>query len=78
MNTLLFLNLGAPELILIIFIGVIPLILALICLVDILRADFKDGTKKLLWVVIVLVAPVLGALIYLLFGRRQKVQSDSR
>lgn len=74
MRNLLFLNLGTPEIILILFIGVLPFILALICLIDILKSNFRDSTTtKLIWVLIVLVAPVIGSLIYIFFGKQKKM-----
>ena len=78
MKTILFLNLGMPEIILILFFGFIPLILMLICLADIIRSDFKGSSTKLIWVLIVLFAPVLGSLIYLLFGKSQKILPGNR
>lgn len=55
------------------FLG-IPAILWLWALIDLLRSDFKDTTTKLIWVVIIVFLPVLGALLYLLIGRGQKVK----
>ncbi|HEY0670439.1 MAG TPA: PLDc N-terminal domain-containing protein [Sphingobacteriaceae bacterium] len=73
MSQLLFIaGLGGPELIVIFFIAGVPLILMLFCLVDIIRSDFKDSTTKLLWVLLVVLAPLIGSLLYLLFGRKQK------
>ena len=73
MNTLLFINLGMPEILLLLFIAGVPFILLLVCVIDILKSDFKDSTTKLIWILIVLFLPVLGSLIYLLMGRSQKV-----
>ncbi|MCC8409553.1 PLD nuclease N-terminal domain-containing protein [Mucilaginibacter sp. UR6-1] len=64
-----FLSLGTPEIILIFFVVIIPIL----TLIDIVRSDFKDQFTKLLWVVIVLLAPFIGCLLYLLIGRSQKV-----
>lgn len=74
MSTTLFLNLGTPEL-LIIFLVVLPVFLIIYCLTDIMRSDFKDSTTKLLWVIIVLVAPFIGSIIYIMLGKNQKVTS---
>lgn len=68
----MFLNLGTVELVLILTFGVVPFGLMLYCLIDIVKSNFKDGTNKLVWVLIVLFAPVIGGLLYLLFGRKQK------
>lgn len=66
-----YLNLGTPELILI---GIIifPLILIVVTLVDILKNKVINTNTKLLWIIAIFIAPVLGALIYLLWGKHQK------
>lgn len=66
---LAFLSLGTPEILLVGLLLIIPLI----TLIDIIRSDFKDQSTKLLWAVIVLVAPFLGCLLYFVMGRQQKV-----
>lgn len=78
MTYLLFLGLGLPEILLILFTAGIPFILMLICIIDLVRSEFKDSTTKLIWILIVLFLPMLGSLIYLLIGRNQKTLSDSR
>lgn len=67
----LFLNLGTPELMLI---GMVlwPLILFGIVALDIVRNTGLNQNTKLLWIIIVLLAPIIGALIYLLWGRNNK------
>ncbi|MGX5688849.1 PLD nuclease N-terminal domain-containing protein [Arcticibacter tournemirensis] len=44
------------------------------CLVDVLRSDFKDRNVKPLWCLVIILAPILGSLIYLLVGRSQKIR----
>jgi hypothetical protein len=57
-----------------IFLGVIlPLILLLWALIDILRSNFKDSTIKLVWIIVVIFVPLIGAILYLVLGRSQKV-----
>jgi hypothetical protein len=72
MHKLLYIGgLGLPEIILL----MIPLsYFALIayCLVAILRSDFKDNTNKLIWVLVVLLAPFIGSILYLAIGRNSK------
>lgn len=72
MQTLLF-SIGTPEIIILLITGLVPLAFAVVCLVDIVRSDFKDSTTKVLWALVVLLAPVLGSLIYLLVGKNHKV-----
>lgn len=80
MEKLLYLNIGASEIImLIILFGVLPsLILTIYCLFDITRSKFKDPTNKLLWTLIVLfLAPIIGSILYLVLGRSQKISAES-
>ena len=57
-----------------IFLGVIlPLILLLWALIDILRSNFKDSITKLVWIIVVIFVPLIGAILYLVLGRSQKV-----
>lgn len=57
-------------LILIILLGIVPTIVAL---VDILKSEFK-GNNKIVWVLVVLFANFLGAVLYFLIGREQKIK----
>ena len=77
MNPLLFF-IGTPEII-ILFIAFgfgLPLILAIYCLLDITRSTFQDSTNKIIWAIIVLLAPLLGALAYIFWGRDQKTTTS--
>lgn len=71
MMSIAFLNLGMPELILL---GIIifPLILIIIALIDILKNQHINVNTKILWFILLILAPVIGALIYLFWGRYQK------
>ena len=50
----------------------LPLILTIHSLQDIIRSTFQDPTNKIIWVIIVLLAPVFGSLAYLFWGSKQK------
>lgn len=50
----------------------VSVILWLWALQDILRSDFKTDIDKLVWVIVVAVLPIVGAVLYLLIGRQQK------
>jgi hypothetical protein len=61
---------GIFEIIVILFlIGFIPFIFAFI---DILKNEFT-GNNKLIWIIAVLFAPVIGSLAYFIIGRKQRV-----
>lgn len=61
--------LGTNELVIILLIAVIPLF----ALIDILRNQFKDSSNKIIWALIVVFFPILGGILYFLFGVKQKV-----
>lgn len=58
------------------FVGMIFLLtfgLWIIALIDIVRSEFSGQNDKLVWVLIVLFAPFIGAILYFAVGRRNKV-----
>ena len=69
MKHLLFLNIGGPEIILLLIVMVLPIY----CVFDIIRSKFESPTTSILWIIVVLVAPMIGSIIYLTWGRSQKV-----
>jgi hypothetical protein len=52
---------------------VIVILLPLIALIDILSHEFT-GSNKIIWVIIVLFFPIMGAILYFLIGTRQKIR----
>jgi len=53
-------------------IGVLYLIFWIYTLVDVVRSDFRDPKMKIIWVLIILIAQVLGPLLYWLLAKDQK------
>ena len=76
MNALLYLGVGPSEIIILLFAVSFPLILTIYCLLDITRSTFQDSTNKIIWAIIVLLAPILGSLAYLVWGRNQKITAS--
>ncbi len=68
-------NLGGQELLLL-FIIFSPFILAGIALIDILKSTFKEN-DKIIWVLIVLLLPVIGPILYFMIGKSKKVKNSS-
>ena len=68
----LLINMGIQELIVIFLIGGI-LILPIFAILDIMRSDFKESNNKIIWVLIVLLFPIFGSIIYFAIARSQKV-----
>jgi hypothetical protein len=54
----------------------VPLALFIWALADILKSEFKDANNKLIWLFVVLVLPIIGAIIYLTIGRKQKADIE--
>lgn len=71
-NMLLYIgDLGVTELL----IALIPSLLWLYAVVEILTKAFKNGTDKIVWLLVVLLLPVLGLIIYYIFGRSRLARS---
>jgi len=51
-------------------VGLIILVLDIIAIVDCVRRRM-DTTKKLLWIVLIILLPVIGMVLYFLLGRRR-------
>ena len=65
---------GPGELLILLFAAVFVFMLPIIALVDIVRNKF-EGNMQLIWVLIVLFLNILGAILYFVIGRRQKISS---
>ncbi|WP_395627390.1 PLDc N-terminal domain-containing protein [Daejeonella sp.] len=52
--------------------GIIWFILIVVTLMDLLKSRIPTNTK-LLWLIVILLAPVLGSIIYLILGRNNKI-----
>lgn len=51
-------------------------LILLIPLIDIIRSTFPTTNDKLLWVVIVLILPVIGTILYFAIGRKQRIKKQ--
>lgn len=70
-----FLAIGPRQIILIlmvVFLGIIPTIIALI---DIVKNEFT-GNNKIVWLLVVLLSNFFGALLYFTIGRKQKISTS--
>ena len=52
--------------------GLAILVLDIIAIVDCLKSDAATG-KKLLWILLVLILPVVGMILYFLLGKKKAV-----
>lgn len=49
------------------------LVLFLIAAIDILKNRFASDIEKLIWILVVIFVPIIGPLLYLMIGRKQKI-----
>jgi hypothetical protein len=66
-------NLGLDELILLLIL-LLPVIFWVVALIDILKSNFQ-GNNKIIWVLVVIFLPLIGAILYFTIGRNQKIQN---
>ncbi|MFT3920766.1 PLDc N-terminal domain-containing protein [Cloacibacterium sp.] len=69
----MFLSLSAIYLIIVSVFLFLPTLLWIIALVDILKSNFKDSNNKILWVLVVILLPVIGSILYFIIGKNQKI-----
>lgn len=70
----MFADLDFAKLIILLLFFLLPTILWIIALVDILKNNFQKD-NKLIWIVVVVFLPILGAVLYFIIGRNQKTIS---
>ena len=72
MCTLLSINIGLWETIMIAFAVIALLLIIPFAIFDTVRSKDLSTTQKFLWILFILIAPYLGAVVYLFWGRKQK------
>jgi len=63
---------GIWEWVMVIFAIVSLLLIIPFAIVDTLKSKSLSTSQKFLWIVFILIAPYLGAVVYLFWGRKQK------
>lgn len=51
----------------------VPFIFIVLALIDILKNEFDPHQNKLIWLIVVLAMPLLGAILYYAIGRNSKI-----
>lgn len=64
---------GGQEIIIILLVVLLIAVLPIIALVDILRSNF-EGNNKLIWILVVLFTWLIGAILYFIIGKNQKIE----
>ena len=65
-------GIGVQEIIVMAIGFLIPVVLLIWALVDILKSEFT-GSNKLIWVLVVILLPLLGSILYFTIGTKQKI-----
>jgi membrane protein DedA with SNARE-associated domain len=65
-------NLGGRFLLIAGALSAIYFILMIYCIVDVIKSEFKDSNMKLIWIIIILFAQLIGTLVYLILGKSTK------
>lgn len=63
------LNIGGAEIGIILAIVAVPVLLIVYCILDILRSEFKTGLMKFVFLALVLFAPFIGSIVYLVIRK---------
>lgn len=53
--------------------GLLSMILWIAALIDVAKSEFRGPNDKLVWIVVVVVAGFIGAIVYFAVGRSQKI-----
>jgi hypothetical protein len=71
MTTLLFLaGFGVQELIVILLFFLVPAVLWIWAIIDLIKAKSINDTNKIIWALVIIFVPLIGAVLYLAVGRR--------
>ncbi len=54
-------------------IGIGCTVLWIYCLVDIIKANFKGENDKIIWLLLIIFLPLIGSILYLAIGMKQKI-----
>jgi hypothetical protein len=68
---------GGEERALILIILLFPLItllLVIVALIDVIKHEFK-GNDKVIWVLVVILLPIIGAILYFSIGKNQQIKN---
>lgn len=64
---------GPQEIVIILLVSLLMFVVPIIALVDILKNDF-EGNNKIIWVIVIVLTWLLGAILYYFIGRHQKIE----
>lgn len=56
-----------------VIISALAVLLWLVALIDVLRNSFAGENEKLIWILVILFAPMIGSILYFIIGRKRRV-----
>lgn len=68
-----FISIGGIELLFLLGILAFVFIFPIVALVDVVRSDFRGPNDKVIWVIIIVFLNLIGALLYIFIGRKQRI-----
>ncbi|GAB3024111.1 PLDc N-terminal domain-containing protein [Spirosoma pulveris] len=68
-----FIGIGGIELFLLLGVLAFLFILPIIALIDVVRSNFRGPNDKVIWVIIIVFLNLIGALLYIFIGRKQRI-----
>lgn len=71
-NLLLIIGLWAWQIAVLLFFILVPVALMIWAIIDLVQSTFADSTNKLIWALVIIFMPLIGAVLYLIVGRKQK------
>ena len=51
-------------------------ILWLYTLIDALKSEFKDGTNKIVWLIVIFILGPIGSILYIFISKKQKIVQE--
>lgn len=67
------LSLSVMHFFIVLLFVLLPTVLWIAALVDIIKSDFKDSNNKIIWILIVILVPIIGSILYFLMAKNQKI-----
>lgn len=67
------LSLSVMHLFIVLLFVLLPTVLWIAALVDIIKSNFKDSNNKIIWILIVILVPIIGSILYFLMAKNQKI-----
>lgn len=73
MNIVLLFSFAGGMILFFLLIGFFLFLVWVGAIVDILRSEFQDNNEKILWILLVILLPFIGTIIYIALGSRNKI-----